>query len=722
MYKIGDGKTVVPNNGTFDDTGGRFNPGNFTGGFNPQNNLTNNAEVAGLYLKDYTNHSKNIESILKALSVEMEVKIKLDLEHFWSFIPDVFNEYVNIFEVPHKEIFKQYLIDKLKQYEISILNDKIDLLTNLEKNTVKLGGIVNGLSVVLDGYDLNTDETRTYRYEVIPNGYKLNSDTNKLFGYDPYYQYKTSSFNNFQIITLKTARDIIYNTELNNVNKLKFLSLGNGTYFFKQITKDNIIKKISGNNYTFDNNLPESIAINNQLIPTPLLISPNFIVTNGITLNTKLDKNGFTNGETTTLTIQPTGNENTTDSYKRGYKMKYTFEKLNYEFFDFSNKVLDVMLNDNFMSKAFDMDINFDGNKDFLTQLLNLQQSNPEEPLSFTEWLDVNNITIVEGSEQEINNQYQQYVNGFERPEQLFYSGKNKTLENIPIGYYLFNIGSVSGTITESKVIAIDNFIKYDFTLTKNFILNSTKPSLIDLTNSKINMTGLIDLLFIKIFSDLKETDKIEILNRITKQTPKTGIGDDQKTKDSKIFLRKRKIEKILDKIFIGIGTYVTEANKVLKPLHTDYSNNERIVVKKINKILVDDEIYAEFNPEFIGQKLIKGGVKDYTLVIKDTNEVLSSAINNYIPFTNTRGLLNIVTQSEQPEVIEDKTPKWSKDTVYIKDEFVEDEGVIYVALITSEFNNTLGRAEENKDKKPKTNPNFWAEAKTELTKYLKTK
>ena len=34
-------------------------------------------------------------------------------------------------------------------------------------------------------------------------------------------------------------------------------------------------------------------------------------------------------------------------------------EKINYEFFDFTNKALDIMINDNFMNKSFDLDITY---------------------------------------------------------------------------------------------------------------------------------------------------------------------------------------------------------------------------------------------------------------------------------------------------------------------------------------------------------------------------
>jgi hypothetical protein len=105
--------------------------------------------------------------------------------------------------------------------------------------------------------------------------------------------------------------------------------------------------------------------------------------------------------------------------------------------------------------------------------------------------------------------------------------------------------------------------------------------------------------------------------------------------------------------VFIEIKTYVNQANSKLKPLHSNYIQNEELVLKKMNKILVDNESLVVNSPESIANKLIKGSVQDYTVVIKDTVEVKGSTLYNYTLFTNTRGLFNIISQSEEPEIIE---------------------------------------------------------------------
>jgi hypothetical protein len=624
MYKIGDGKTVVPNSGNFDDTN-RFNPGYLTGGY--IDGTKKNAEVAGFYLKNYTNYNQNIRSILESLGKEMEVKLKLDLAHFWHYSVNskkVFNEYIQLFETPHKDVFANYLVNKLVEYTSGVATDKTELVSDLEKNTVKLGSLLNSLSVILDGYDIKKDETKNFYYEVIPNETKLSTPIETLFGYNPYYEYRTLSFNNYQLLSLADVRDVIYDREIDYASKLKFLSLGNGTYFFKQITRDNTIKQISGNDYTYNNYLPESTDLSGSNIVS---ISKNFLLPTGVTLNTKYNKIGGL-GFTTVLTAQPGVGEDTTGSFEEYYPMTYTFEKLNYEVFDFSNKALDIMLNDNFMKKDFDMDIKFNESLDFTKQIVDFGAT------------------------------------------RLFYSGKNTELFNIPISYYTLNPDSVAGTPTSAIIQNINTFVDYNFTISQKFVERSTKPDLTNLIGQNVKLSGLIDLLFIKVFSTLTDADKAEIFNRLRAIAPTSGITGGDKAKAKQIEDRFKKMETTLNLIFNLIKTYVTDATAAMKPLHEKYVENELNTIKKINKILVNAETDSINSPEAIANSLLKGDVNDYTLVIKDTASVKGSSLTNYITFTNTRGLFNIISQSENPEVIEQATE--TEFNKYLKEQGVQ--------------------------------------------------
>jgi hypothetical protein len=615
MYKIGDGNSLISVGGTFDDFN-RFDPGNFTGGY--KNNTTKtNAEVAGFYFKNYTDYSQNINEIVSALSQEMAAKIKLNLCHFWHLnqkSKSIFDQYLQNFESTHQKIFTDFLVDKLSEYVGTVTEEKTVTLRDLERNTGKLVSLLNGMSVVLDGYDIKTDETKTYRYEVIPNEYKLKTSAETLFGYDPYYQYKTLSFNNYELLQFADVKIVIDDSELNYGNKLKFLSLGNGTYFFKQISKDTKIQQISGSGYTFNNSFPESIAIKDFVSLSPT--TPNFEVTSGITLNSSYDKDAKP-GTTTTLNIQPTGNEDKAGSYAEHYPMTYTFEKLNYEFFEFSNKALDVMLNDNFMSKKFDLDIKFDEDNDFYTQVT------------------ASGLTS------------------------LFYYVGNEKYVNTNIGYYILSSGSTANTVTENIINNINSFIPYTYVVTKSLVQYVPKQNLVNyntMSGDTINLSGLIDLFFIKVFADLTDADKADLSKRILAEKPTKGITGNEKAKKQQQDKKLVKINNILTSIFTSIKDYVTAANQKTNPLYDEYIKNEENVVKKLNKILIDNETYASFKPSFISEKLLKGGVDDYTVVIKDTYEVKGSSLYNYILFTNTRGLFNIISQSEDPEIIDKAT------------------------------------------------------------------
>ena len=73
----------------------------------------------------------------------------------------------------------------------AIITDHIDtILTSAEENTAKFGVLLSALSVVTEGYDLRTNETKIERFEVIPNEFKLTNSAEMCFGYDPYQKYQ----------------------------------------------------------------------------------------------------------------------------------------------------------------------------------------------------------------------------------------------------------------------------------------------------------------------------------------------------------------------------------------------------------------------------------------------------------------------------------------------------------------------------------------------------
>jgi outer membrane protein OmpA-like peptidoglycan-associated protein len=625
LFKIGDGKTLVTPNGLFSDNN-RLNPGNFTSGF--VNNIKTDAEVADFYFKDYTTTQRNIDIILSEFENEMIAKIKLDLLHFWHFQPSnkIYNNYLKFFNTTHREIFTTHLVNKFNNYITSLKNPIENTVDNIIENTARLTTLIGGLSTVLDGYEITDNGTSSKNYEVIPNEYKLKSDIKKLFGYDPYSTYKTLSINEHKLITLKDVRDYIYDKENTNADKIKFLSLGNGCYFFKQISKDLIVKQtVSGSSFNFDNYLVESDSIKTNTVITGG--TSNFVFGGtGITLNDKFDKS-ITAGITTTLTIQPSIilGEDTRDSYYEYYPMTYTFEKINYEFFDFTNKTLDMMLNDNFINKSFDLDISY------------IQDYNINK--------QIKNITGNTGQIVDIT-------------PLIYYGSSKEKYKNTEIGYYTLNLLSVSGETTFNNFVNINNFIPYQYTITKSLLdtVAITGIDVNEIINKTLKTTGLIDIIFFGFINEINQLDKTEILNKI-KAVPLANSNDSgAKTREKLQEKNNREIENTLNSIFETIDKYKIEVSKLLKPINDGYNENYKKTIKSFNKILLNTESENELTSSAITNALIKGSIDDYTLTFKDTKSTTNQVQLNHKSFTSLKGLFNISSQNESPEIIGPKT------------------------------------------------------------------
>ena len=628
LYKIGDGKTVVSTSGTFNDAT-RFNPGNLNGG--KINGVNAEPEVAGIFLKDFSNHRKNIDFMINGLSNEMSAKLKLDIAHFWHYdtsSKQAYNEYLKYFEVPYKAIFSDYLVGKLMDYTATITDHIDTILTSAEENTAKFGVLLSALSVVTEGYDLRTDETKIERFEVIPNDFKIGKgeySAETVFGYDPYQKYQkmllgtaeTLKTGLTRTITLKKVRDFVYNRENSDADKINLLSMGNGPYFFKQITKDAEFKKLVPSGYTQDNYLVESTAIKENRVITGSTetssLRPNFLLgASGITLNTVYDKAGGV-GETTVKSIQPPAP--VPGTYSDYYNMTYTFEKINYEVFDFSNKMLDIMVNDNFLSKKFDLDITYLDGIDFASLLFN----------------DNFNAT------------------------DLFYYGANKNLLNTPISYYRINTSSVGGTTTERYLTEINEFIKYNVIINSELV-KDLSPGKTSLVGEPILVSGLVDMFFVGFFATLDDNDKENILKLIkAADKPKKGVTSGS---TRQVNSRYRKIEKTLTSTFKAIYKYRDDAIKKTTTLNTDYTKNIKKVNDSVVKIITETNSGETIldNPMFFESNLTRGNEVDYTLVLKDTVDVKKSVLDNYKIFTKYRNVFNIINQSEVPEVVEQAT------------------------------------------------------------------
>jgi outer membrane protein OmpA-like peptidoglycan-associated protein len=601
FYKIGDGKQL--SNGTdgiFDYTT-RFNPGNLTGdGFG-----INKAEVGGIYLKNFNDYETNLISLSYMMLEEMKAKLKLDIAHFWHFngkAKDVFKDYKKYFELPYKNIFVNHMLKKLYEYNTSLLDYLTTPLKSAKENTAKLGVILSGLSVITEGYEFRSvgPEKEPEKYEVIPNETKLKTSVIELFGYDPYYEYQTLSFNGFEKITFKDVRDYVNNK---NSDKIAFLSLGNGAYFFKQISKDTLFTEIvNTNKYTSDNYLVESSVIKNNTDVPYQTSTPNFeFGSDSVLLNSKFDKNaqpGTT--KLSDVSIVP-------GSYSEFYGMTHVFEKINYELFDFSNKTLDIMMNDNFIGNEFNLEVTINPTYDFKSQLGNAL---------------IDSVT--------------------------------KNVLKTPINYYTFDTTYLATGSTKTAIDTINGFILHQITDIEYVLtgINGGLPITVD-------VSGLIDVLYTDFFFTLTNADKAIILSEIKKaDPPMIGIKNGTKPKDvqSLINARYKNIENTLNNIFQTIYEYRTACATMIEPIYNSYTANVENINKVTTQIISGVEETSTLTPKLFVDLLLKGDVEDYTLVVKDTINTKETVKNNHSFFTKYKDLFTFVNKSEIPESNEEST------------------------------------------------------------------
>lgn len=618
LYKIGDGNSIV-SQGVYND-GTRFDPGNLTGGYYQASQ--EDTEVGGMYLKDYSQYRLNLDGIFDSLRQEMEARLSLNLSHFWFYTGNSINtykDYLTYFDESHKNVLTGKFKQIFETYYSTTATSFDSTLDQLTSDSDKFALMLGGLSVVADGYDLRrkTDGTALV-FEVIPNGKELTDTAEDLFGYEPYNEYKTLSFNNFQVVNFTGVSDNAFKITAapSTQDKLEFLSFGNGNYFFKQISKNPYIQQISKSGYTYNNLLVESIPLNDETAVTApdanFMFATRSGVNTGVTINSLKDENaqsGFTR-------IDTISNSDYDGTF---YGMKYTFEKINYELFDFSNKTLDIMLNDNFITPEFDLDIVINNNNEFTYQL--------------------GNASANAGA-------------------RLFYYGNNTGLSNTKIRYYNYNIASVSGTTTQTILNNINQFISYTMLITDELlnagtVSSSPEPDVDAMVGTNLNMSGLLDLMFLDFYNSIAQTDFDDVLTQIKTITP---LGMDSTTKSGRTQITNRysKIGNILDDIFTNIGKYKTDAAATLTDINTNYNNNYNDVKVNVNNVIAgntNSSSIVDITPALVSQNFMKGDASAYTLVIRDAKGIKDSVKNNYKLFTTYMNEFNIVTTSTAPQV-----------------------------------------------------------------------
>lgn len=609
LYKIGNGIDIV--RGFYNDNT-RYNPGNLT------NSNTQTNEVGGIYIKDYSYYRDNIDGLFFALKEEMKAKLKLELSHFWFKTPESLNTYKNYlsyFESPHRKIFTDYLVNMLDNYYADLTETMSTTITDLTDNTGKFATLLSGLSVIAEGYDVRLDDKNEKRYyEVIPNGKKLATKANTIFGYEPYNEYKTSSLNNHEIINFTSCADYTFlatSPMVSDENKIKFLSMGNGNYFFKQISGNQYIQEVAKTGYTFNNVMVQSSALNDEVPVTGT--DPNFVMYSGVsgysgvTINTIQDYSAqLTSGGTTVQTLTAAGG-----TYNKFYGMKYTFEKINYELFDFSNKTIDIMLNDNFIYSDFDLDIIINPTNNFLTQVTGLTS-------------DATN---------------------------LFYYSDRVDYKSTPINYYTYEVPT--GSSISDKVSTINNFLIYTLPITTELATLGPTPES-SLVGQNIYMSGLLDLIFLDFFMSISDADKEKIMTEIKKpeNKPVKGISTDPKTSAKQLTDRYNKISNVLDGLFTSITNYRNSASDKLTDLAKTYTDNYDIVKTNVNNVFTTNSSWKDITADLIVPSLIKGSEEDYKLSMRDTQNIKESAKNSYSLFINNRNRFNIINTNENKQTI----------------------------------------------------------------------
>lgn len=612
LFKIGNGKSLVNstaalNRGIFEPSD-RFNPGP----------LSNNKNIPGIYLKDVTNYNSVVASIMNLFTTEYKNKIKSDLSHFWFYKDNVlFQKYLVEFESVHRDKLNKFLIDKFSTYIEFFVQTLGSELDNINIYNEKLTTLISGLSVILDGYDISATNVDFRLFEVIPNESRLSTKVNSLFGYDPYKRYellispKNSQERN--IVTFNEVRNI-----LDGNNTLDYLTLGNGLYFFKQISKYNgITNLVDQENYTSDNNLPvswvfrEGVDLNNET-------SPNFVYNaTGITLNSSINKFGF-EGVTNTydipdIFVSPLNEPDLNSGY---YPMTYTFEKINYEFFDFTNKTLDIMIADNFINELFDYDIEY-----AIQDSLRHQLDDLNEPLDGERVLTAY-----------LNNLFTIYRNGQNSSANLEYYQFKQTAQTAPI------------------INQINEKLEYEFTITQTYldtipVINSSTSDVYGniIKGKKIKLSGFLDMLFIGYLASITQSDIDFLKSELDKITPTKNISTNPITAKAQINRKKVRISKLTDDIYTSIQSYVKHVNGVTTPLYNFYNDSANQVKNNYNLILTGSR-GKTIDKKTIMDYLLKGNDDDYTLTLKEAVKPnnINTIKRNYDVFTKNINRFNI--------------------------------------------------------------------------------
>ncbi len=710
MFKIGDGKGLPYNftaltGATNNGRSSKYFQGSFTNGYT--NNFNGISETGGIFFRD-TNGIKIYRDIISSFKDEFRTKIATNTLAFW-FSPDdtlkTFKSFYKNLDTQHIKDFTSYFdVEYTKFMSIKDADDETTI-NALNDSVAKMSVVLAGLSLPLYGYDATYSEGRAKLYEVIPNGKKLKTPVtgSTMFGYNPYDEYKKLSIDGGNLISLSDVYNII-----NDANSLspttgftinQYASLGNGLYFFKQMknnidngASDDIIKEYNRNmeyikkvfGYTTLNDLPNQYDFDNFLPTNNILDSNGTTATNtfkfgqvtppvtGPITSENFSFNPYEYGttdsarslETTSYSLVTRANDgsisNTANNvYNDGvYQMRYTFEKINYEVLDFSNKTLEVMLSDQFESKNNDIDLAYTPSYGFDLQVNNLTGVTLN-PTGSTTGDTVSNILFYYGVNKKTNSQ-------------------NSFIKDI--NYYLFNDNNpnITGTTLNTQLKNLNTLMAYDYTITEEYVnslpdqqkikLNGFSGSTSGITTGvttgitygeTVKMSAMHEVLFIEFLYNLyinKPTHIEAIMAKIEKTgiNPPASIKNDPKRSEAYVEAQKKKIKKSIEDTFKLIESFVKKYDADLGDVLSYMSNINDNTIKNINKnVFGVDNQNKVLGISEMRAKLFKGGVEDYLVTFRETSKPDPVIVKNLKLFTKYKNdpIINLCTTNEAESI-----------------------------------------------------------------------
>jgi len=720
MFKVGNGLgipyafnalTGATNNGRSD----KFFPGSFTDGFTSY--FEGVSETGGIFFKDSATSLRTYNEIMENFSKEFKTKLRLNLLPIWDNKYDkdlkVFKNYYSKLDNGHRIIIRSYLTSLFDSYYNELKSADEEMSNVINDKIAKLSVILAGLSLPLYGYDARkVDESRVQLYEVIPNAKKLGVKGTDLFGYEPYTHYKKLGYAGGDVLAFSDIKTIYDDVEngwdgQTSPSFSDYVGMGNGLYFFKQLTNMSYTGTTTGettsvmkeyernmtaiatkafnfpalenmpNLYNFENLLPKAKAFSN------LSAVINF-GTGDYYFNTAYSFNPLEFGNTATeRTLETTADNLVTrtasgdivstlnNSYiDNDYGMKYTWEKINYEILDFSNKTLDLMLSDSLEIKTNDVDLLYTPNLEFDVQLDSLTGVTIGVTTGTTTGTTTGATTGATTGTSE------SFV---VTKQSLFYYGDNKKPnDNInPINYYLFNDQNpnITGTDLQQTLTKLNEVLPYEFTINNDYvnalpngIKNQLKPVSGTTFNEKIKLTAIQEMVFMDFFVRLdqdKETH-INLLKQYCYEAFSVPANIKDKPKQVEDYLNKRKkdVDLVLGQIFMLFSAFISELNSPITSLNKDISETKTNTVKNINKNLFSST--SEFLPssDEIMNKMIKGSDEQYTLIMRETSKLDSTIVRNLKLFTKYKKdpIINLKSVEEPKVVVKNETTQLAEE------------------------------------------------------------